>query len=100
MRAKKTFKYIYRLHSSGSEALAASKTTGSENRTPLRLATFATKTKKTKIVDGSQNTKQIYEEEKFKYCIDTKGYASSIKQSCSNVSRWPGIYSELPASWK
>ena len=60
MRAKITSKYIYRLHSSGSEALAASKTTGSENKTPFRLATFATKTK---IVDGSQKTKQIYEEE-------------------------------------
>ena len=54
MRAKRTFKYIYRLHSSGSEALAAAKTTGSEKGTPLRLATFA--------VDGSQKTKQIYEE--------------------------------------
>ena len=60
MRAKITFKFIYRLHSSGSEALAAAKTTGSEKGTPLRFATFATKTK---IVDGSQKTKQIYEEE-------------------------------------
>ena len=60
MKAKIIYKYIYRLHSSGSEALAAAKTTGSEKRTPLRLATFATKTK---IVDGSQKKKQIYEGE-------------------------------------
>ena len=45
----------------GSEALAAVKTTGSEKVTPVRLATFATKTKKP--LSMALKTKQIYEEE-------------------------------------